>query len=445
MLQVNNPKVFKDLRKISCTSDFSKLYEGFLKEWILNDIHPNLDPSQYGNEAGTGTDHLLLAFVDKVLKLLDTTENYTAVIAAMVDWRAAFDRQDPTLAINKFLKLGLRPSLVQIIVSYLQDRKMTVKFNEKISETHDLPGGGPQGTLLGGIEYSVQSNDNVDFLEEDEKYKYVDDLSILEFICLSGLLVEYDVHSHVPSDVGVDQLFLPSASFDTQSHLGRISSWTDENLMQLNEEKSSYMIFSRSIENFATRLTLNNIKLEQLHDVRLLGVIIQDDLKWDSNTADVCKRAFARLSMITKLKYVGVSKEDLLDVYCLYVRSLLEYCCVVWHSALTKEQTADLERVQKISLKIILGDEYSEYKSALNQCNLETLSNRREKRCLKFGLKATKHPKHQKLFPLNEEIDLELRDVEKYHVNFARTSTYKKSSIPYIQRLLNKHHIKKLP
>ena len=85
---MKNPKVFKDLRQISCTSDFSKLYEGFLKEWILKDIHPNLDPSQYGNEAGTGTDHLLLAFVDKVLKLLDTTENYTAVIAAMVDWRA---------------------------------------------------------------------------------------------------------------------------------------------------------------------------------------------------------------------------------------------------------------------------------------------------------------------------------------------------------------------
>ena len=101
--------------------------------------------------------------------------------------------------------------------------------------------------------------------------------------------------------------------------------------MQLNEDKSSYMIFSRSIENFATRLTLNDIKLDQLHDVRLLGVIIQDNLKWDLNTTDVCKRAFARLSMITKLKYVGVTKDDLLDVYCLYVRSLLEYFCVVWH------------------------------------------------------------------------------------------------------------------
>ena len=269
--KVKNPKVLKDLRKISCTSDFSKLYE-----WILEDIQPHLDPSQYGNEAGTGTDHLLVAFVDKVLKLLDTSESYTAVIVAMVDLCAAFDRQDPTLAIKKFLKLGLRPSIVQVLVSYLQDRKLTVKFNDKSSRMHDLPGGGPQGTLIGGIEYSVQSNDNADFLEEDEKFKYVDDLSMLEFVCLSGLLVEYNVHSHVPSDVGVDQLFLPPSEYAMQSYLEAISTSTTNNLMQLNEGKSNFMIFSRTIQDFTTRLKLNDKKLDLLHETRLLGVIIQD-------------------------------------------------------------------------------------------------------------------------------------------------------------------------
>ena len=261
------PKCLEDLRKISCTSDFSKLYEGFLKEWILEDIKPNLDFSQYGNEAGTGTEHMLVAFIDKVLKLLDTTEGHAAVIAAMVDWRAAFDRQDPTLAIQKFLNLGLRSSLVQVLVSYLQERKMTVKYNQKTSRMHDLPGGGPQGTLIGGIEYSVQSNDNGDFLDDDMKYKYVDDMSILEFLSLSGLLVDYDVLGHVPSDVGVDHMFLPSSEYSTQSYLNNISQWTSDNLMQLNESKSSYMIFTRMEQEFRSRLTLNNIKLDQVHEV----------------------------------------------------------------------------------------------------------------------------------------------------------------------------------
>ena len=436
------PKCLEDLRKISCTSDFSKLYEGFLKEWILEDIKPNLDFSQYGNEAGTGTEHMLVAFIDKVLKLLDTTEGHAAVIAAMVDWRAAFDRQDPTLAIQKFLNLGLRSSLVQVLVSYLQERKMTVKYNQKTSRMHDLPGGGPQGTLIGGIEYSVQSNDNGDFLDDDMKYKYVDDMSILEFLSLSGLLVDYDVLGHVPSDVGVDHMFLPSSEYSTQSYLNNISQWTSDNLMQLNEAKSSYMIFTRMEQEFRSRLTLNDIKLDQVHEVRLLGLLITDDLKWDSNMADICKRAYARLSMITKLKYVGVGNRDLVDIYCLFVRSLLEYCSVVWHSTLTLEQSLDIERVQKTSMKIILGDQYPGYEVALEHCKLDTLKHRREKRSLNFGLKALKHPKHKLLFPLSTPDDHHLRQPEKFHVNFARTSTYKKSTVPYIQRLMNKHFTK---
>ena len=70
------------------------------------------------------------------------------------------------------------------------------------------------------------------------------------------------------------------------------------------------------------------------------------------------------MTMITKLKYVGVPIDDLLNVYILYVRSLLEYCSVVWHSTLTVEQSQNLESVQKLCLKVILGDEYSGYDNA---------------------------------------------------------------------------------
>ena len=70
----------------------------------------------------------------------------------MLDWSSAFDRQDPTLAIQKFLKIGVRPALVPVLASYLMDRDMLVKFNGKYSTTHDLPGGGPQGTLVGLID-----------------------------------------------------------------------------------------------------------------------------------------------------------------------------------------------------------------------------------------------------------------------------------------------------
>ena len=131
---------------------------------------------------------MMVYLVDRILKLLDSTTESTAVMAAMIDWSNAFDRQDPTLAIKKFIKLGVRTSLIPLLASYLEDRKMKVKFNGKYSQEHSLIGGGPQGTLLGLIEYLVQSNDAADFIDAKDRFKYIDDLSILELIFLSGVL-----------------------------------------------------------------------------------------------------------------------------------------------------------------------------------------------------------------------------------------------------------------
>ena len=69
---------------------------------------------------------------------------------------------------------------------------MQVRHNNTYSRIHKLPGGGPQGTMVGLIEYFVQSNDNADCVDADMRYKYVDDLSVLELVMLAYLLSEYN-------------------------------------------------------------------------------------------------------------------------------------------------------------------------------------------------------------------------------------------------------------
>ena len=136
--------------------------------------------------------------------------------------------------------------------------------------------------------------------------------------------------------------------------------------------------------------------------------------------------------MITKLKYVGVSREDLLDIYVLYIRSVTEYCSVSFHSSLTQEQSQKLERIQKTCLRVILGEHYEDYKTALDICGLETLSDRREKRCLEFALKCVKHPRNRRFSPFNQnQNEHDVRVHEQFKVNFATTSTYRDSTIPY--------------
>ena len=397
-----------------------------------------MDIGQFGGQAGTGTEHMLVCLVDRILRLLDSTTDSTAVIAAMIDWSNAFDRQDPTLAINKFIKLGVRASLIPLLASYLEERKMKVKYNGKLSAEHTLIGGGPQGTLLGLIEYLVQSNDAADCVSEEDRFKYIDDLSILELIFLSGVLTDFDCQKTVPSDIGVDQEYLPPEAYQTQRRLDNIASWTDQNLMRINANKSNYIIFTRSHHDFVTRLNINGNKLDQVEATKIVGVWLTSDLKWDKNTREMSKRAYSRISMLTKLKYVGVHTDDLIEIYILYIRSVLEYCAVVWHSSLTVELARRLEMVQKTCLRVILGEEYDSYEDALDSCNIKTLFERREARCLTFARRCLKHPIHTRMFPLNlNNQGNKYKSREKYVVNFAKTKTYMKSAVPYLQRMLN--------
>ena len=101
-----------------------------------------------------------------------------------------------------------------------------------------------------------------------------------------------------------------------------------------------------------------------------------------------------------------------------------------------------LERIQKTCLKVILGDTYEDYQSALSTCGLKTLFERREKRCLDFSIKCLKNTRNQRIFPANPDHNNRVGESEPYQVNFARTDKYKDSAVPYCQRLLNKHFMK---
>ena len=116
-----------DLRKISGTLNFSKIFEKFLAEVMISDMRPTSDPSQYGNEKGISTQHYLINMIDRVLTCLDTnnTKEAYAVIAQLIDWRQAFDRQCPKLGIKSFIANGVRKSIIPVLINY--DRKMKVK------------------------------------------------------------------------------------------------------------------------------------------------------------------------------------------------------------------------------------------------------------------------------------------------------------------------------
>ena len=377
--------------------------------------------------------------VDRVLKLLDNNTTRSAVLKVGVDWDSAFERGDPTITVKKFLATGLRPSLAPLVADYLTGRQCTVKFYSAESNLTQLTGGFPQGSLIGQDAYLVTSDDCADHIDEEDKYRYIDDMEILELVRLTGILIDYDCQSHVPSDIGTHQRFLPPYECNMQSRLDQISSWTNSNIMKLNSSKSNYMVFSQSQEVFATRLAIDGQTIEQKEACKILGVwISQDAGDWGRNTTEICKSAYARISMLTKLRYVGVKIEDLLEIYVLFIRSRTEYCSVAFHSSLTQEQSRKIENIQRTCLKIILQENYLNYQSACDLTGLPLLSLRRESRCLSFARRCLKTDEMTKHFPLTHDLpNIELRVREKFLVNKAKGEKYFKSTIPYCQRLLN--------
>ena len=149
---------------------------------------------------------------------------------------------------------------------------MQVRYNGTYSSTYQLPGGGPQGTLVGLIEYFVQSNDNADCVDPELRFKYVDDLTALELVMLGMWLSDYNFKQHVASDIGIDEKYVAASNLKIQEDLNTIADWTDQNLMKMNEEKTQYMVFSRSETEMATRLTLNGKTLERIEETKLVGV-----------------------------------------------------------------------------------------------------------------------------------------------------------------------------
>ena len=128
--------------------------------------------------------------------------------------------------------------------------------------------------------------------------------------------------------------------------------------------------------------------------------------------------------MLTKLKYVGVSQTDLLEVYKLYIRSTLEYASVVFHSRLTQDQSNLFESIQKLCLKIIMGPDYTDYSSVLETLQMSSLYERRESRVISFSQKCLQHPIHKNMFPVSEKYTNNkhnIRNPEKYVVEVGRS------------------------
>ena len=312
------PKNTSEIRNISGLLTFDKIFETLLSQLMIEDMKPNIDPKQYGNEKGVSIQHYLIEMIHRILSAVDNNSkgDTFAVVANLIDWNNAFPRQCPKLGIESFIRNGVRPALIPVLINYFQDREMSVKWHGCRSSKRKVAGGGPQGATIGLLEYLSQSNNCADMVSESERFRFLDDLSILEIINLLAVgLASFNIKGQVPNNLHTHNQIIPSQNLKSQQWLDEISSWTTNHKMKINCEKTKTMIFNFTDKyQFGTELKIDGSLIEEIDSTLLLGTIITKDLKWDQNTAHLVKKANAKMELLRRVASFGASEEDLLNM-----------------------------------------------------------------------------------------------------------------------------------
>ena len=199
-------------------------------------------------------------------------------------------------------------------MSFLEDRHLQIKYKGAMSSLRRMPGGGPQGTILGMFIFIILI-DPIEFTSnfnwgnqintklckrkpiDNIHLKYVDDLTLAEAINLKLNTFQDDDNLNFPpnfhSRTGHKLINPPNM----QSKLDKIQNYSDINDMKINTEKTKVMLFNKSTSiDFMPQLRLGSDEyLQVVEQMKLLGVTFTADLKWHKHVQNISKARFAKL------------------------------------------------------------------------------------------------------------------------------------------------------
>ena len=229
-----------------------------------------------------------------------------------------------------------------------------------------------------------------------------------------------------------------------QDELKNLKVFTSNNLMKIKEKKTTVMKFNFSRTNdFPPELLVNGFEnlVQVVNEAKLLGIILTSDLRWEANTEYICRKAYKKMWTLRRMKALHLDPLLIVDVYIKEVRSVLELAVPAWHSGLTVKQSADIERVQRVALHIILSDintgkSVYNYDMSLVLLDLEPLSVRREKLCLTFAKKTVKS-RHCDMFQKKSYVYDTRQATHAYNEHYSNTQRCYKSPLNYLTRMLN--------
>ncbi len=340
-------------RPISILSTFSKVFETIVANQLMEYFKSIFDDMLCAYRKKYGTEHVLIRLIDSWKCALDENKFVGTVL---MDLSKAFDCIPHSLLITKMHAYGLSNNACEFMSSYVSDRYQRVKISNNKSSWMSLLKGIPQGSSLGPFLFNIFINDIFYFIEACDLTNYADDNTL-------------DIIASTVESV------LSALRKDTDNAI----KWFINNYMQANPSKFQFM-FLKSFTSDAEvpeMLEVNDTIIPCKEQVDLLGMTIDQKLKFDKHVDKICKNAARQLNVMYRFKGIFTLKERE-AIYNTFILSNFNYCPIVWHFC-GKVCTKKIEKIQERALRFMFNDKTNSYAILLEKCGYTTLHIKRIK------------------------------------------------------------------
>ena len=226
-----------------------------------------------------------------------------------IDLSKAFDTVNHKILLGKLDHYGIRGNALDLLESYLSDRKQFVQIEKSKSRTRSVSCGVPQGSVLGPLLFLLFINDLPVSCPMGKVRIFADDTTIF-------------FHSD-----SIENIIETASTIMTQ-----LTSWFNANKLTLNADKSSFTIFKsrgKKILNLPDQIEFQNKHIKRTKHIKFLGITIEENLTWDLQINEICNKLKRLFHIFYNIRDF-LTKENVKTIYYTLIYSRIKYGITLW-------------------------------------------------------------------------------------------------------------------
>ena len=204
---------------------------------------------------------------------------------------------------SKLFSYGICGKTLKWINAFLCYRQQRVVVNGVKSDWAPVVPGVPQGTLLGPLLFSLHIND---------------------------ITADIDIRLFADDCVCYREIKDKENTLKLQRDIDRLGNWARKWGMGFQHVKCNMMQLTRKhLNKIQASYTLEGAVLENVDNIKYLGVTITNDLRWNTHISNICTKANRTLGFLRRTLF-SCPQNVKEAAYKGMVRPILEYGSSVW-------------------------------------------------------------------------------------------------------------------